>query len=118
MPLKLIDTHAHLQAGVFESDLDALVACARAQGLQSALICASSPDDWDAARDAAHRYGFGYLLGIHPFEARRTRPADLRALEARIDAALAEVGRGMPDAVRVRRVAQRHEEDGRLVEPL
>ena len=90
MPLKLIDTHAHLQAGVFESDLDALVACARAQGLQSALICASSPDDWDAARDAAHRYGFGYLLGIHPFEARRTRPADLRALEARIDAALAD----------------------------
>ncbi len=90
MPLKLIDTHAHLQAGVFESDLDALVACARAQGLQSALICASSPDDWGAARDTAHRYGFGYLLGIHPFEAHRTRPADLRALEARIDAALAD----------------------------
>ena len=50
-------------------------------------------------------------------ETRSGERASLRP-RALIDAALAEVGRGMPDAVRVRRVAQRHEEDGRLVEPL
>lgn len=50
-------------------------------------------------------------------ETRSGERASLRP-RALVDATLAETGRGMPDAVRVRRVAQRHEEDGRLVEPL
>ena len=48
-----------------------------------------------------------------------TRSSNAGALRPRVllDAALREAGLPEPRAVRVRRVAQRHEEDGRLVEP-
>lgn len=48
-----------------------------------------------------------------------TRAAGEAALRPRtlVDAALGLLGAGQPEALRVRRLAQRHEEDGRLVEP-
>lgn len=48
-----------------------------------------------------------------------TRTAGAAALRPRtlVDAALGLLGAGQPEALRVRRLAQRHEEDGRLVEP-
>lgn len=49
-------------------------------------------------------------------ETRSGARASLRP-RALVDAALAEAGAGACAAVRVRRVAQHHEEDGRLVEP-
>ena len=49
-----------------------------------------------------------------------TRVSGTAALRPQVllDAALAEARAGEPDSVRVRRLAQAHDEDGRLVEPL
>jgi TatD DNase family protein len=61
-----IDTHCHLNAPEFDRDRDAVVQRARAAGVGWVVIPAVMPQTFVPARDAAHRCGGAYALGIHP----------------------------------------------------
>lgn len=61
-----VDTHCHLDAPEFDLDRDAVVQRARAAGVGLIVIPAVMPQTFAPARDAAHRYGGAYALGIHP----------------------------------------------------
>ncbi|TDP83670.1 TatD DNase family protein [Aquabacterium commune] len=78
------DTHCHLDAPEFDADREAVVQRAREAGVGLIVIPAVSPQTFAPARDAAHRFGGAYALGIHPLFVRQV-PDDALAL---LDAAL------------------------------
>lgn len=79
----LIDSHAHLDAEDYQADLDAVVARARAAGLER-IVCVGlwhRPGDFGnalalAARDPSF---FSATVGIHPHEAAQVPAADWEA---------------------------------------
>ena len=84
--MRLIDSHAHLQAGAFEGDLAAVLAAARAAGVERLLV-----PGWDAASSAAAvalAAGSGWAeaaVGIHPHDATASTDddwAEIRRLAA------------------------------------
>jgi TatD DNase family protein len=83
-----IDTHCHLDAPEFDADRDAVVARARAAGVSMIVIPAGHVDHFAGTRDAAHRYGFAYALGIHPLCVAASREQDIATLRAAAQAAL------------------------------
>ncbi|ODU58032.1 MAG: DNAase [Comamonadaceae bacterium SCN 68-20] len=89
-----IDTHCHLDAPEFASDVDAVRAQARAAGVAHCVIPAVERAQWDAVRQLAHRHGDSYALGIHPLYTPQAADEDLEALAAAL---------------------QRHQADPRLV---
>jgi TatD DNase family protein len=93
----LIDTHCHLDAAEFGSDVAAVHARAAAAGVAHCVIPAVAKANFEAVRDLAHRYSYSYALGIHPVCIPEAKDADLRALDAelemrRSDARLVAVG--------------------------
>lgn len=60
------DTHCHLDAPEFDADREAVVQRAREAGVGLIVIPAVTPQTFAPARDAAHRFGGAYALGIHP----------------------------------------------------
>ena len=107
-----IDSHCHLDAEEFDADRDDVVERARAAGVRMMLVPAVEVGTFQRARDIAHRYGFGYALGIHPLYVSRAQDADLERLSeavrsAQVDpnfAGIGEIGldfdEGTPDAGR------------------
>jgi TatD DNase family protein len=89
-----IDTHCHLDAAEFDADRDAVVARARAAGVEQIVIPAVDAHNLERVRELAHQHGFAYALGIHPLCVMRAGPNDLQ----RVGAAL-----------------QKHADDERLV---
>lgn len=83
-----IDTHSHLQADVFDSDLYEVVARARAAGVIDIVICAGSRNDWDRCAEIAHDCNLSYTLGIHPLFTPEAQEEDLAALESKVQAAM------------------------------
>lgn len=65
------DTHCHLDAPEFDADREAVVQRAREAGVGLIVIPAVSPQTFAPARDAAHRFGGAYALGIHPLFVRQ-----------------------------------------------
>ena len=71
--MDLIDSHAHLEFPQFDEDRPAMLARARAAGVQAILAIgsASGPGKSDVAIPFAERYDWIYAtIGIHPHEAR------------------------------------------------
>ena len=60
------DTHCHLDAPEFDADREAVVQRARDAGVGLIVIPAVTPQTFAPARDAAHRFGGAYALGVHP----------------------------------------------------
>ncbi len=60
------DTHCHLDAPEFDADREAVVQRAREAGVGLIVIPAVTPQTFAPARDAAHRFGGAYALGVHP----------------------------------------------------
>ncbi|MEO7056560.1 MAG: TatD family hydrolase [Caldimonas sp.] len=92
-----IDTHCHLDAAEFDADRDAVVARARAAGVDQIVLPAVDVGNFDRVRDLAHRHGLVYALGIHPMCTDRARDADLDTLRRALaehagDARLVAVG--------------------------
>jgi len=95
-----IDTHCHLDAPEFAADRDAVIARARAAGVDQIVLPAVDAGNFDAVRELAHSHGFAYALGIHPLCTDRAGEADLvrlrDALAARRDdprlVAVGEIG--------------------------
>ena len=89
-----IDTHCHLDAAEFDADREAVVARAKALGVDRIVLPAVSTANLDTVRELAHTHGFVYALGLHPMYV-EAEPAD--ALETLRDA------------------LERHRQDPRLV---
>lgn len=92
-----IDSHCHLDAAEFAPDRDAVVARARAAGVDTMVLPAVDAASFDAVRALAHRHGLVYALGIHPLYVPRAADADLDRLRDalrrwRDDARLVAVG--------------------------
>lgn len=86
MALRLIDSHAHLDAEDYAADLDAVIARARAAGVER-IVCVGlwrkAGDFGNALALATREPGtFAATIGIHPHEAVRVPEADWLASEA------------------------------------
>jgi TatD DNase family protein len=84
--MRLIDSHAHLDLEDYAADLDAVIARARAAGLER-IVCVGlwrKPGDFgNALALAGSDPGFfAATIGIHPHEAARVPEADWQACEA------------------------------------
>ena len=75
-----IDTHCHLDAAEFDADRDAVVARARAAGVEQIVISAVDAHNLDAVRMLAIQHDFTYALGIHPLCVMRAAEGDLGRL--------------------------------------
>jgi len=76
------DTHCHLDAPEFDADREAVVQRAREAGVGLIVIPAVSPQTFAPARDAAHRFGGAYALGVHPLFVRQVPDDALAWLDA------------------------------------
>lgn len=61
------DHHCHLDAVAFDDDRDDVVARARALGVTHCTLAATVREHWPRVIETAHRYGFDYQLGLHPY---------------------------------------------------
>jgi TatD DNase family protein len=98
----VIDTHAHWDDEVFDSDREACLRRAKEQGVRAVVVPAVSPERWERTLSVARIPGVYAALGVHPHalvqvtdEAIRQaldRVSDLaKAMEGRV-VAIGEVG--------------------------
>ncbi|MDO5484314.1 MAG: TatD family hydrolase [Desulfovibrionaceae bacterium] len=78
-----VDSHAHLDGPEFDADRAAMLARARAAGLEAIGNVFLGPEDFTARRQlfAEHPEVF-FLLGIHPCDGQACTPAALAAMRA------------------------------------
>lgn len=88
MPLRLVDTHCHLDAGELEAiGFANVVERARRAGVARIVVPAIDPGNFDTVRELAARFeGVHFGLGIHPLRIHACTEQDL----ARLEAALAD----------------------------
>ncbi len=77
-----IDTHCHLDAPEFSTDVLAVRQRAQQAGVRLCVIPAVAAAHFESVRSLAHSGGDGYALGIHPLFVGRAVDADLAALDA------------------------------------
>ena len=92
-----IDTHCHLDASEFASDVQAVRARARAAGVAHCVLPAVCAANFAEVRRLAHANGDSYALGIHPMYVENSQEGDLVLLdqalqEYRLDPQLVAVG--------------------------
>lgn len=76
-----IDTHCHLDAPEFSSDVAEVCARAQAAGVARLVLPAVRAADFDAVRALAHRHDQVYALGLHPLAIGDASDADLDRLD-------------------------------------
>ncbi len=77
----LIDSHSHLDAPEFDPDRDAVLARARAAGVDRQILPAVSAGGWQALRAlCAREPGLHPAYGLHPMYLDEHRDADLKSL--------------------------------------
>lgn len=82
----LIDSHCHLDAAEFDSDRDAVLARARAAGVQRLLVPAVTAAGWPNLRDiCAATPGLFPAYGLHPMYLQEHRDQHLQQLRAWIE---------------------------------
>lgn len=75
-----IDTHCHLDAPEFDADRAAVVARARAAGVERCVLPAVAVAHFEGVRALAHAHDAAYALGIHPLYVDRAEDGDLERL--------------------------------------
>ena len=83
--MPIIDSHAHLEFPHFDEDRDAMLARARAAGVETLLAIGSGtgPDNLNAAIPFAEQYDWIYAtIGIHPHEAKLATGEHFARLDA------------------------------------
>lgn len=86
----IIDTHSHLWVDRLGGRLPALLEEARQAGVENILLCAGGPTNWERTEAVAHRFGLGYLLGVHPLALNEVTPTTMKDLRARCEARLSD----------------------------
>ncbi len=68
MPLKLIDTHAHLDAYIRDSSIGAVIDRALESGVERIICCSTNPGEWGLYAEAVGRYPdlLSWQVGLHP----------------------------------------------------
>ena len=82
--MSLIDSHCHLDSAEFDADRDATIERALDAGVEHmvAIGTGNGPPDLEAAVRLADRYpAFYATAGVHPHDAAKATPEDLRRLE-------------------------------------
>jgi TatD DNase family protein len=84
-----LDTHCHLDAPEFLSDIESIVGRAKQAGVLGILLPAVRAQDFEAVQEMTHRFKHEipylvYTLGIHPLYTDRASESDLATLEAAI----------------------------------
>ena len=92
-----VDTHAHLDDGRFERDLDAVLAAAAEVGVRHVVNIGYRPSRWRTSIALARRRpDVSFTLGLHPHHADEFGPELFAELAAKIEtdrpAALGEIG--------------------------
>ena len=78
----LIDTHAHIYADQFDDDRDAIIARARESGVESIIVPATKPEEFEAVRLLTERYPEARAAyGVHPHHAAEIDNAVLTRVE-------------------------------------
>ena len=83
-----IDTHCHLDAPEFGTEMPAVRARAAAAGVALCVIPAVGVFNFTAVRALAHAQGDAYALGIHPLCTGNAHDEDLATLDAELTARL------------------------------
>ncbi|MBH9554157.1 TatD family hydrolase [Inhella gelatinilytica] len=76
-----IDTHCHWDAPEFAEDRDAVLARARAVGVQTLVVPSVQARDFQSTQALCRAAGLPYALGIHPLYTPQSVEADLALLE-------------------------------------
>src|SRR5260370_21947536 len=71
------DSDCHLAAEEFDTEREQVVERAQAAGVQMMLIPAVEVSEFERLRGVAHRFRFGYTLGIHPLYVAQAGGTDL-----------------------------------------
>lgn len=79
-----IDTHCHLDAAEFLSDVAAVRARAAVRSVLHCVVPAVEVGNFAAVRQLAHQFGDSYALGIHPLYVKQAQDADLAMLDAEL----------------------------------
>ncbi|MCA9519392.1 MAG: TatD family hydrolase [Myxococcales bacterium] len=92
-PMRFIDAHCHLADPRVESQLEPMLARARAVGVNEFVQAGVDPEDWRRQRALAARYGGMHLVfGLHPWWV-------VGASDAEAESALCELAPQLVDAV-------------------
>jgi TatD DNase family protein len=88
-----LDTHCHLDAPEFLTDLGQIIDNAHAAGVQGILLPAVRANDFVAVKELVHTYKdripyLVYTLGIHPLYTDRAKEEDLKTLDQAVTEAL------------------------------
>src|ERR1700736_1744909 len=91
----MIDTHAHVHDRSFDEERDAMLARARARGVNAVVTIGCDVEDSRRACEVSERYGLAATIGVHPHEAKDAPddlPAVFDALRERYGARIVSVG--------------------------
>lgn len=80
--MRLIDSHAHLQADAFATDRAEVIAAARVAGVERILVPGWDADSSAAAVRLAREWGMDAAVGAHPHDAALVTDADWAAIVA------------------------------------
>jgi TatD DNase family protein len=88
-----LDTHCHLDAPEFLTDLGQIIENAHAAGVRGILLPAVQANDFVAVKELVHTYKdripyLVYTLGIHPLYTDRAKEEDLKTLDQAVAEAL------------------------------
>ena len=88
-----LDTHCHLDAPEFLTDLGQIIENAHAAGIRGILLPAVQANDFVAVKELVHTYKDSipylvYTLGIHPLYTDRAKEEDLKTLDQAVTEAL------------------------------
>jgi TatD DNase family protein len=108
VPTPAFDAHTHLDHPDFAGDLDAVVARARAAGVDGFVVAAADPERWSEGQALGARIGATVVLGVHPWDAGSLGDQEgLRLLAALRALPMVGVGEIGLDALRARDDASR-----------
>jgi TatD DNase family protein len=79
--MRLVDSHAHLQADAFGLDRAAVIAAAHQAGVERILVPGWDAGSSAAAVELARQYGLDAAVGIHPHDASVATDAEWAAVE-------------------------------------
>ena len=86
--LPWIDTHCHMDAGEFDTDLEAVLRQANAAGVRQLVLPAVAVTNFERVQEIAGQVAGGcYALGIHPMCSAAAAEADLALLDAALSKA-------------------------------